>query len=49
VLRVRLDFLPLNISAMLLLIEIGVLLFFAPELINACIEDAGFLFGVSGI
>src|SRR5437868_15109257 len=39
VFRVRSDFLPLNISAMLLLIEVGVLFLLAPELINACVED----------
>ena len=31
----------LNIAAMLLLVEIGVLLLFAPELINAGVVNAG--------
>jgi hypothetical protein len=44
-LRIGLQLLPLDIADVLLFIEIGVLLLFAPELINAGIEDAGFPLG----
>src|SRR5438132_11917507 len=41
VLRIRPDFLPINVSDVLLFFEVDILLLFAPELINAGIMNLG--------